>query len=170
MRYVKRISAGARSRVGSAVAFSIRVPLVCDVRPQRRKLQLDFCERFRANHLIIHVRRENRPPAVLQAQHLERARKGIDQPRMRHLLAGVDGELPGAVKLGGGRREDLTHPVGREREEWGIRDRRKPGAAPPSKVRNQDVLPEVDFGLIENPPASGSASTVIERRNQPGPE
>lgn len=85
----------------AAEAIQAAVLLACDVRPQRRELQLDLGEGVSANNLIIHVRHENRPAAVLQAQHLQRAREGIDQPRMRYLLARVDGELPGAVELGG---------------------------------------------------------------------
>lgn len=52
-------------------------------------MQLDGVEGFGADVVVIAMYDENAPTFVLEAQHLERAIDGVDQPRVPDLLSRV---------------------------------------------------------------------------------
>src|SRR5712691_1623783 len=138
--------------------------------PERRQVQLDGMERLGADQRRSLVRREQQPSALRQAVDLERSRHRVHEPEMQDVLAGVDRHLLRAVQPFGARRHDLAHPVRRKSEAGGVGKLRHPLAPPAGEVRHEHVVTEVQLGLEEDPPAAGTAPSVVEGRAQPGPE
>jgi hypothetical protein len=100
----------------------------------------------------------------VQAIHLEGARLGIQQPHVRHALTPTDGQLEHAILALGGRRQHHAQPVGAHAQEGRIEGQLgKGGASPPGQVGHQDVRPQVQLGLVQQDPATGSATPASER-------
>ena len=89
---------------------------------------------------------------------------------MLNALARVDSELLGAVDALSGRYEHLANPIGRDGEVGRIRPIGYPFAAPARKVRNQNVGAEVELGLMENQPATGTVDAELKRTRNQGAE
>ena len=116
------------------------------------------------------VHRQDRPPAVFEAQHFQRPRVGVDEPGVCHSLARVDRELLRAIELRGRGRQNLADPVRRQGEVGTLRVRGHARAPPAGPVRHEHIVGEVEFRLQEDPPSARAAAAFVERRDQAPPE
>jgi hypothetical protein len=82
---------------------------------------------------------------------------------MRHAFARVQPQLLAAIDRFRGRRQYLAYPIRREREIGSPRSRRQPLSAPAGEIRDNDVVAEVELGLVKDQPSSGAVQTAIER-------
>src|SRR5262249_48698587 len=101
-----------------------------------------------------------RPAGVLEAIDLERPRQRIDEPEVSYPLRRVDRHLAGPVETTRSGRDHLADPIWGERDPDDVRDRRHALDSPPGDVWVQDVLSEMQLRLVENPPATGFASSA----------
>jgi hypothetical protein len=99
------------------------------------------------------MRAHHHPVSALEAEYLDRPEDGIDEPEVGDTLAGIDLHLPAAVDRARRRREHLTSPVRSQLEGGDVGHGRHALAPPAGKVGNQDLVAEVQLGLIEDPPA-----------------
>ena len=63
-----------------------------------------------------------------------------------------------------GSRSTSADPVRRGREERGIGQERQPIAPPACEIRDEDLVAEVELGLLEDQPAARAAAAAMERR------
>jgi hypothetical protein len=144
--------------------------------PPRGEVQLDVTEGLGA-HLVLATGREGDHPAcVLEPVHLEHARERIDEPEVAQPLPGVERHLADAVDVDGRRRSDLAGPVRNELPVGRGGQNGHPLQPPAREVRYDDLLPEVELRLEENPPAPRAAAppagplerTQISRQDRGG--
>jgi hypothetical protein len=110
------------------------------------------------------VRGENRPASAFEAEPFESAYDRIDEPRVSHAMLGVDGQLFTLVDLDRGLRENLADPVGRQGEIRHVGDSRHARPTPAGKVRDQDVVAQMELGLVQQNPPARSAPASLEGR------
>ena len=87
---------------------------------------------------------------------------GVDEPGVADPLAGEDVQLLQTVEPGGRRREDLADPVGGQGEERLAREDREARLPPARYVGHRDVGAQVDFRLVDDPPAAGASPAADE--------
>ena len=91
---------------------------------------------------------------------------------MRDAGCGVAGAFVHQIVGAGGRREDFAYPVRSEREVRALGELGHPLAAPAREVRDEDLVVEVEFWFVEDPPSARSAVAFVERgselADQPG--
>ena len=81
---------------------------------------------------------------------------------MPDVLASVDRALALQVEPSRRRGENLAHPVRRQGDVGRVGILGHPLPAPPRQVGNQDVLSEMQLGLVDDPPSAGAAATPVE--------
>lgn len=84
--------------------------------PEHRQIALDRVEWLGAEHALAGPRADDDPALGFEAQHLERLRQRVDEPRMCHVFARINRELLDAVQGGRRRRDHFADPVWRDRE------------------------------------------------------
>jgi hypothetical protein len=62
----------------------------------------------------------------------------------------------------GRRRQLFARPVRRQRHERGIGNCGEALPPPPGEIGHDNVITQVDFGLVENPPPARSSATLAE--------
>lgn len=76
----------------------------------------------------------------------QRVGNRIDDPRMSDSFASIHAGFSDTIDARGGWRKDLADPIGRQGKVGSVGNRGQAFAAPFTKIWNDDVLPEVDFG------------------------
>jgi len=94
----------------------------------------------------VDARRDER--AVLEPERLDRAAHRVDQPGVPDAEGGVERQLLEAIHLGGRHGQDLADPVRWHREEGALGDHRHPLAPPRGKVGDDDLVGEMELGLV----------------------
>src|SRR6185503_6233095 len=95
------------------------------------------------------------PASASEAIDLERSCRWLDEPEMLHADARIDRHLARAVQATARRRDDFADPI-RRNGEVGFRwQARHALAPPPGDVGDEDVIPEMQLGFIEDPPPTG---------------
>ena len=133
-------------------------------------MQRHRIERFGPHFLFFTVRGEKEPVSVLEPIDLEGSSAGIDEPERCDAGRRVFRHLAYPVETTRRRRDHLAHPVGCEVEPGGVGIDRHPLASPPGEIRNEHIAAQVQFRLVDDPPAAGAAITLVEPRNQPRAE
>src|SRR6266571_1276384 len=131
--------------------------------PEAAQRELDRVEGLDADRVGATAHRDDRPGPVPQPEHLQGTLRGVHEPRVSNARLRVDSQLPAPVDPLGGGREDLANPVGGEGEEGDIRYRGHALPSPTGQVGHDHVLAEVQLGLEEDSPASGTIMPVAER-------
>ena len=129
--------------------------------PKTVKRELDSIERWLPDPLIIVQCYQQQPVLALQLVDLESFGVWIDEPEMGNTVAGMARQLDTAIGNSGRRRHDLAYSIGRELKPGRFRQLRHPLSAPTGDVRNQDVARNMQFGFIDDRPATRSADTAI---------
>jgi hypothetical protein len=88
--------------------------------------------------------------------------EGFINQRIRHALTSVDRKLPAAIDALRGWRDYLAHPIGCDCKRSGVGNRWKAIAAPAGQVGNDDIVAQMQFGFVENPPPSRITPTGVE--------
>jgi hypothetical protein len=83
---------------------------------------------------------------------------------VRDGLTCVDGELPLAIVTRGAGRDDFADPIRREGEVRRLGNGRQALAAPAGEVGHENIVSEVQLGLVEDPPAPWTTAAAVIRR------
>ena len=134
-------------------------------RPKAIEGETDVLKRRQGYRGGVGYRGDLFPLPFMQCKGFKSAGIGIHQPQVRDALAGVDVALVAEIKVAGGGGQNLAHPI------RGQGDERCHGAlghalAPPAgEVGHEDVFvregAEVNFRLVENPPAVRPAAVFL---------
>src|SRR5690554_5866821 len=89
--------------------------------------------------------------------------RGIYQPRVSNTFPGVDTELLPAIYSLGRRRHHFANPIRREREISFAGHCRQTLSAPSGEIGNQNVLSQMQLGLVQQPPAARAITPAVKR-------
>ena len=89
---------------------------------------------------------------------------------MNDLLARVDRPLRSPVECPGRWRKDFAHPVRRKREVRHVGVFRHAFAPPTREIGHHDIVAQVQFRLVDDPPAAGTVAVVVEGASDLGAE
>lgn len=140
------------------------LPRLLDVCPQHGQLEVEHVEGLGVDDRLVLVDSQECVVTMVEAEDLERSQMRVEQPDVAHRLACVDGKLVRAVDLGRAGTEDLAQPVRRKRDVRVGGEERETIASPSREVRNEDVVTQVELGLEEKEPTSGTTTAAFERR------
>ncbi len=124
--------------------------------PRPEVLQIDL---HRIERLGTHLDRtcdahDHSPGFSIKAKHLKCLGPGIEEPDVPNLSPRVVVHFPGSIHGRGGRRENLTQPIGGKFDERNIRDLRHALAPPAGDVGHEDLPHDVQLGLVQDHPAA----------------
>lgn len=136
--------------------------------PQSVQLHRHTFERCSLDRVLAAVRGEQQPASVVQRKNFERLGEWIDEPKMGDSGSRVDRHFPSAIGSARRGREDFADPVWSERKERFVRCARHACAAPSGEVGHDNVLAEVKFGFVDDPPASRASVTKLKRWTKRG--
>src|SRR2546422_32307 len=122
--------------------------------PPAAHVELERFERFGADEYSPLVCGCRDPTATDQAVDLERPCERIDEPEMSDPFARVDRHLAVAVERAGAGGERLAGPVRSLLEPGDVREFGHVLAPPARKIRDEDIVAEVQLGLVQDPPAA----------------
>ena len=108
------------------------------------------------------------PP--LSSKTFQRARVGVDKPQVNDLLARVDCPLRSLIECPGRWRKDFAHPVRRKRDVRHVGVLRHAFAPPTRQIGHHDIVAQVQFRLVDDPPAAGAVAVVVEGASNLGAE
>jgi len=130
-------------------------------RPDQRAGARDRSRRgLRAHDLVADVRaqQDHRPPSTAAPR---ASCQRIDEPRVRDVLASVDGELPRPVDLDG-EGERISHTQsGASGKKGRSRPLRHAVLAPPARSGTRMSGPRLQLWLVEDPPAAGAPAAMV---------
>ncbi len=139
---------------------------LADRPPQPEQINLHRIERFCANARSIGMSTEEQPMTCLQSKNFQGARFRIDEPSVAHLPVGIYRQLPDAIEARRGWGEDLAHPIGCLAHVRSAGHRWHALAPPTCKVRDEDIIANMDLRLRKNPPPTRAALAELEWRDQ----
>jgi hypothetical protein len=126
----------------------------CSPSPQALHVHVNRLERRGTDHVFAPMRSQQHPIPTIEAVDLERFGERVQEPQVGDARAGVHRQLLGAVEATGRWGEDLTDPVGREREVAVTGRCGQSLSPPPGEVGYDDVVIQVDLRFLEHPPAA----------------
>jgi hypothetical protein len=157
------------SLVGACAWHSRSDRLFRALDPQGRELELEHLKRLDAHLGLVSPGPDSQPSVRLYAVGLERARERIDEPQVRDSFTRVDMHLVAAVDALRTRGDDLANPVGRKVDRRGRRHAGHALVSPACEVGHDDVLVEMQLGLVEENPATRAQDAAVERAPSSAP-
>ena len=138
--------------------------------PEIGEAERDRVEGGDAHRTAVPRAPDEHPLATAELERLEGVVRRVDEPEVTNPFAGVNRALAMEVEAACRRRKYLAHPVRCESHVGSFRIVRHPFPAPAREVGNQNVLAEVQLGLVDDPPSSRTPSAELKRIPEIGPQ